>query len=390
MTSIVVVAQRGVARVRRMLDGEPKQLLLTTFAYFTLFVLVMAIGGFLVAASGIIPIKASSGHWAITQWFLQFSKQRSVTTHTLGMETPSLDAARLVLTGAGAYENNCRACHGSPSLQNPRVAQAMLPRPPYLPHTISRWDSNELFYIVKHGLKFTGMPAWPSQQRDDEVWAMVAFLRKFPELDAAGYDSLVNGEVPASIQVLPDMMPRAIVESCARCHGKEGFGRGVGAFPKIARQNFEYLYSSLQAYQRGERHSGVMGPVAAALNDLEIQEISRYYADLTIPSPFPLPQQSPAVERGELIARQGIPSQRVPPCAECHGPAESRRNPVYPKIAGQYAEYLKLQLELFKKGARGGTAYSHLMTRVAAGLTPEQMNDASLYYASLHDDGLPQ
>jgi cytochrome c553 len=131
-----------------------------------------------------------------------------------------------------------------------------------------------------------------------------------------------------------------------------------------------------------------MGPVAAALNDHEIGEISRYYANLTSPSPLPLPEQSAAVERGESIARQGIPSQRVPPCAECHGPAESRRNPAYPKIAGQYAEYLKLQLELFQKRARAGTAYSHLMTRVAANMTPEQMNYAALYYASLPDDGL--
>jgi cytochrome c553 len=372
---------------RGLLGGEPKQILLRTIAYFTLFVLVMAIGGFLLAASGILPIKASDGHWAITRWFLQFSKQRSVATHTLGMETPALDVATLVQSGAGAYENNCRACHGSPSRQSPRVAQAMLPRPPYLPHTIPNWDSNELFHIVKHGLKFTGMPAWPSQQRDDEVWAMVAFLRKFPELDAEGYENLVHGDVPGSIQVLPDTMPRAVVESCARCHGREGFGRGMGAFPGLARQNFEYLYLSLQAYRRGERHSGVMGPVAAALNDQEINDISRYYAGITIPSPFALPQQSSAFERGELIARQGIPSQRVPPCAECHGPAESRRNPAYPQIAGQYVEYLKLQLELFKKGARGGTAYSHLMTRVAANLTPEQMEDAALYYSSLANDG---
>jgi hypothetical protein len=188
-----------------------------TVAYFVLFGLVTAIGGFLVTALGIIPIKASSGHWPVTRWFLQFSKQRSVATHTLGMETPALDDARLVLSGAGAYETNCRACHGSPSLQNPRVAQAMLPRPPYLPHTISRWDSVELFYIVKHGIKFTGMPAWPSQQRDDEVWAMVAFLQKFPELDVEGYRRLVDGEAPPSIQILPNTTPPSILERCARC-----------------------------------------------------------------------------------------------------------------------------------------------------------------------------
>ena len=182
-------------------------------------------------------------------------------------------------------------------------------------------------------------------------------------------------------------MARAILESCARCHGTDGLVRGVGAFPKLARQNFEYLSFSLHAYRLGERHSGVMGPIAAALSDSDLDAVSRYYADLPLPSPSPSPKSS-EVQRGELIARQGIPSHRVPPCAECNGPAESRRNPAYPKIAGQYAKYLKLQLELFKKRARVGTAYSHLMTGDAANLTPEQINDAALYYASLPDNGL--
>ena len=89
----------------------------TTAKYFAAFMVVMTLGGFLGAASGLIPIKASSGHWAITSWFLQFSKQRSVATHTLGMESPLLDKPGLVLKGAGAYEMNCRACHGSPAAQ---------------------------------------------------------------------------------------------------------------------------------------------------------------------------------------------------------------------------------------------------------------------------------
>jgi hypothetical protein len=57
-----------------------------------------------------------------------------------------------------------------------------------------RYTPEQLFSIVKHGIKFTGMPAWPVQQRDDEVWAMVAFLRRLPDLDAAGYRRLAYGE----------------------------------------------------------------------------------------------------------------------------------------------------------------------------------------------------
>src|SRR5690606_30483543 len=138
---------------------------------------LLALAGFLVAASGIIPIKASSGHWAITEWFLEFSMSRSVATHSLGIKTPPLDDPALILKGAGHYENGCMPCHGSPALPYPRVAWSMTPPPPNLTRSISEWKPKELFYIVKHGVKFTGMPAWPSQVRDDEVWAMVAFLR---------------------------------------------------------------------------------------------------------------------------------------------------------------------------------------------------------------------
>ncbi|MDQ3802406.1 MAG: c-type cytochrome [Acidobacteriota bacterium] len=368
-----------------------KHQLWTTAKYFAVFLVVMAVGGFLLAASGVIPIKASPGHWAVTRWLLQFSKQRSVSTNSLRIDAPPLDDARLVLKGAGAYETNCLACHGSPSLPAPRVARGMTPQPPYLPPTLSRYTDAEVFYIVKHGIKFTGMPAWPAQGRDDEVWAMVAFLRALPRLDAGGYERLVRGEAAASgeVEPMPEMtgprtVPRAIGVTCARCHGADGLGRGAGAFPKLAGQSPEYLSLSLEAYARSGRHSGVMEPHAAGLNVEEMRELALYYASLPKPTPTPPSQEMLlATQRGEAIARRGIPTRRVPSCVSCHGPGTAPRNPAYPDLTGQYADYLILQLELFKQQQRGGTAYAHLMHTVAANLTPEQMRDVALYYASL-------
>jgi cytochrome c553 len=349
----------------------------------------VAFGGFLVAASGVIPLKASSGHWAITRWFLSFSMERSVATHSLGLEAPSLDEPALVVKGAGHYETGCSPCHGSPKLRNPWVGQQMTPNPPYLPPEISEWEPEELFYIVKHGVKFTGMPAWPSQQRDDEVWAMVAFLRVLPKLDADEYRRLVNDEVAATAEVgpihglkKPEKIQRTVIESCGRCHGTDGLGRSMGAFPKLAGQSQTYLYASLQAYASGERHSGIMEPVAAILSPEEMSELARYYESLKSPSPSPHEATS-AIERGKEIAIHGIPNQRVPACVACHGPSVIPRNPAYPLLAGQYADYLVLQLDLFKKEHRGGTAYAHLMRPVAARLSPEQMRDVALYYSSL-------
>jgi len=146
-----------------------------------------AAGGFVVSASGIVPIKASSGHFAITEWFLQFSKERSVSTHTLGEQLSGLDDPALVALGAAHYESGCRPCHGAPGRPQPTVPAAMLPPPPDLTRRVLSWQPEELAYIVKHGIKFTGMPAWPAQQRDDEVRAVVAFLMLLPELDAEKY-----------------------------------------------------------------------------------------------------------------------------------------------------------------------------------------------------------
>ena len=401
------------------------------------FLVIAAFGGFLFAASGIMSIKASSGHWPITAWLLNFAMRRSVVTHSLGTEAPALNDRALVVKGAGHYEIGCRPCHGSPDLnQQPRIAQAMTPHPPNLSREVSKWEAAELFYIVKHGVKFTGMPAWPAPNRDDEVWAMVAFLLTLPTLTADEYKRLAqhgsssaSGDAPMHELLGPQKVPAAVTESCARCHGVDGNGRGVGAFPKLAGQKPEYLAASLHAYARGWRSSGIMEPIAAGLSHEASIELARYYAGLgarkpqtTSPEPNPesvssstqltrnsaespsiqnpkfsqtkenspsrmtelSPQSSPSrIERGRNIAFNGIPTRRVPACSDCHGPSDFPRNPNYPALAGQYADYLVLQLLLFKKQARGGTAYAHLMRPAASGLSEDEMRDVALFYAAL-------
>lgn len=352
--------------------------------------LALAAGGLLVAASGIIPIKASSGHWPITVWFFRFGMHRSVSMHSLLIEVPPLDDRGKVLKGAIQYDIGCRPCHGGPEVRQPRIAQEMTPPPPYLPPVIERWDPEELFYLVKHGVKFTGMPAWPSQNRDDEVWSMVAFLLELPGLNEAEYQSLVHGtagETPPVQTLGPpasDAQIPSLLGTCARCHGRDGLGRNVGAFPKLAGQRREYMQNALEAYARGERHSGIMEPIAAGLTDKMIQELTTYYAELTPPalSP-PTEEDAEAIERGREIALHGIPVQRVPACIECHGSAGKRAKPAYPLLAGQPADYLQLQLKLFKQNQRGGSSYAHLMQHVAPHLEPEQMRQVALYFESL-------
>ena len=354
---------------------------------------VAAVGGFLFAASGIAPIGASSGHWPVTEWFLNFSMKRSVSTHSLGIVVPNLKDRGLILRGAGHYETGCLPCHGSPATKRPWIAGAMTPVPPYLPPVIHEWNSEELFYIVKHGVRFTGMPAWPAQTRDDEVWAMVAFLNEFPKLDAQEYGQLVRGgaKVNDEAAAVPSDNDRqglrqAVIDNCRRCHGSEGEGIRVADLPKLAGQKSAFLSAALQAYAHGERHSGIMQPIAANLSRDEIRQLAQYYSVLATEKPVAgdsLGADPTAIQRGKTISQEGIPAQRVPRCAECHSTDGESRNPHYPNLAGQFSDYLVLQLELFQKRHRGGSPYAKLMFEAADRLTPHQMRDVALYYESL-------
>jgi cytochrome c553 len=349
---------------------------------------VIAVGGSLVAASGIVPITASSGHSALTYWVLELAKRRSIATHTLGMDQPSLDAPWLVQKGAGHYHDGCRPCHGAPDLQPPRITAAMTPQPADLLGRIEVYDSSELFYIVKHGIKFTGMPAWPAQERDDEVRAVVAFLLRLPELDAESYRRLVHGDASPAGDVTPLAglaasfePPDEVMTSCGRCHGVAGHGRGNAAFPKLAAQKPEYLLRALRAYASSERNSGIMEPIAAGLTEAQRRELVEYYAALPRESAVAGDADGAVIERGRNIARFGIPGKDVPSCSDCHGPEGPRRNAAYPLLAGQYADYLVLQLEQFASGQRGGSEYAHLMQQVAPRMSRAEMAAVAAYYA---------
>ena len=148
--------------------------------YLAILVIVAPLLGFGVAWSGLMSVKASTGHWGITDWFLHWVMRNSIRTAALSIEAPPLDNPALLPPAAGHFETGCAICHGSPAQGRSGAVLAMLPPPPDLKTVASSWSDAQLFEIVKHGVRFTGMPAWPAQVRDDEVWDMVAFLRKLP------------------------------------------------------------------------------------------------------------------------------------------------------------------------------------------------------------------
>lgn len=335
--------------------------------------------GLAVAASGLVSVGASGGHYAPTGWFLHWAMQRSVKFQASGIATPRLDDPALIARGAGHYAGHCAQCHGAPGEPQSPTVRAMLPAPPTLEQKVTEWRDRELFWIVKHGVTMTGMPAWPTQARDDEVWAMVAFLRAYPGMDRERYRRAAAGiherrNEGASIDIY----------GCAACHGRDGLGRDGDAFPIVAGQSERYLLDTLRAYAEGRRQSGFMQAAAGALTEAELEAVAAHFAAQPFRPAVGAAEPDPdLVARGRRIAEHGLPSEKVPACDGCHGAGAT--NPAYPRIAGQHASYLKTQLALWAEGKRGGTSYAPLMDTVGHVLDPAAIEAVAAYYASVKD-----
>ena len=165
--------------------------LLAAVGGVALFVLL---GGFLIAWTGTYNVAADSGQGVLDQ-FAKFTRENSVAARDADIVVPPLDNPGLIATGAGHYDEMCTACHLAPGMADNEMRPGMNPKPPRLAAR-AHPDAQEDFWIVKHGIKMTAMPAWGKTHSDQAIWAIVAFLRKLPSLNAAQYHALVHAAEP--------------------------------------------------------------------------------------------------------------------------------------------------------------------------------------------------
>ena len=152
-----------------------------------LLLAVFAFGGFV--WSGVYNIGADDAHTGPVYATLEALRERSIAVRASKLEVPDLDDPARVTQGAGNYAAMCVGCHLAPSMSGTELSLGLYPAPPDL--TRETVDAAQAFWVIKHGIKASGMPAWGKSMDDAYIWNMVAFLQQLPGMEAAQYQTLV-------------------------------------------------------------------------------------------------------------------------------------------------------------------------------------------------------
>ena len=153
---------------------------------------VLAAGGWAFVGFGMYNVAADTPHTRLVYWLLGTVRDRSITARATGIIVPAdLGDSKRIAAGAGLYGEMCSGCHLAPGMEKTEIAQGLYPAAPELAQGTDLTLAEE-FWVIKHGIKATGMAAWGKTHNDTLIWDMVAFLQKLPTLSPDQYKTLVK------------------------------------------------------------------------------------------------------------------------------------------------------------------------------------------------------
>lgn len=167
-----------------------KRILLTLGIFVALVVLV----GFVLIVTGAYNVAATETEGYFTRWVMSATMEHSVKRQSSKIVVPNLQDSVLIRLGFEHYNEMCVTCHGSPLGGRSEAGMGLNPPAPDLSEAVKDWSPAELYWIIKNGIKMTGMPGFGPTHDEHELWALVAFVRKLPEMTPEGYRAYSFGE----------------------------------------------------------------------------------------------------------------------------------------------------------------------------------------------------
>ncbi|MCZ6709965.1 MAG: cytochrome c [Gammaproteobacteria bacterium] len=154
---------------------------------------VLAVAGAVVFVySGVYDVSASIPHNAVSNWAMATTRQMSVERRAKDIAVPNLSDEALPHAGVNDFEAMCVGCHGAPGKQPGPAGQGLNPPAPDLQQVARERTPAELFWVIKHGVRMTGMPAWGATHEDEALWPVVALIMTLPDLDTDAYKRLLD------------------------------------------------------------------------------------------------------------------------------------------------------------------------------------------------------
>lgn len=155
---------------------------------------LLGITGLVVVYSGAYNVAATEEHASFTRWAFDTTFHNSVERQADGIVAPASFTPDRLAQGATAYKAMCQQCHSGPGVERAEWANGMRPRPPHLAEAAAGWSPQEVFWIVKHGVKMSGMPAFGPSRDDQAIWNIAAFVKELPAMTPEEYAAAGGGQ----------------------------------------------------------------------------------------------------------------------------------------------------------------------------------------------------
>ena len=163
-----------------------KTIVATVAAVFAL----LGAGAVVVIQLGLYEVAADRPHTQVVYSLLEAQLNRSVQRRARSIAERPLGSPAVVQRGAACYAQHCLACHGAPGVGPALSALSMQPLPGPLNDAALQWRPRELLWIIRHGIRMSGMPAWGTRLSEDDQWALVAMLQALPAVGPAQWADL--------------------------------------------------------------------------------------------------------------------------------------------------------------------------------------------------------
>jgi mono/diheme cytochrome c family protein len=162
----------------------------TILATLGISALLGVLAALAVIYSGIFNVAATIEDAPPLRWVFITTREASIKRQARDIQAPALGGAEQVERGFRLYREMCVMCHTPPGRSVTMMTQGLNPQAPTLAELVEDMTDAELFWVTKNGIRFTGMPAWGSSHNEQEIWAVVAFMRTSPKMKATDYDAL--------------------------------------------------------------------------------------------------------------------------------------------------------------------------------------------------------